>query len=264
MITLAIATLFIGVLTLALGITLSDFKHIRTEQAYRRAPHARRWRKRPAIFLDPSDTQSLANLRKSYRNISSNKASDWRVHIPQHLSINPRELQHAVRQLQNDPLQRYVPLSARIGSFSNLRQLLSTYRTVLSAQSATVRHGLHVMPVDNHPYLEIHSVPTHPLSTLAYELASILMVFTVNIVFIAAFSLALLVQQADLLIGFVSAFLLFAIWSIGRVRYLSFWRKLVLVALLPTAFVYLYCLLVSMPARTATRLGRPLGAIIRT
>ncbi len=264
MMTLAVVAFILGAIVLTVGVTLSDLKRIRADQSYQRAPHARRWRKKPIVLVETTDEGSLRALRKSYRKVSSATDEGWRLHIPEGLVITPQEIPQAVRQLQYDPIQQYIPLSVHHGSAHDLRRLLGTYRSALSAQSASLRHGFGIMPVGNQPYLEISSTAINPLRTLAYELASILLATTAIIVFIAGFGLALLTQQTDLLVGFIAASTLLAIWSIGRLQGLSFWRKLVLVILLPAAFAYLYFLLVSMPARTAARLGRPLSAIIST
>ena len=94
--TILVVIATIAFITSITGVMMHDFYIIRVERAYRRHPHARKWRQRPVVTVVGADDTSA--LRRTYRKLRLSPAAaadGLTLHLPHAAMLPPRSLPQA-------------------------------------------------------------------------------------------------------------------------------------------------------------------------
>ncbi len=259
-----IIPLLIAVAFVCVGIALSDAREVHVRRAVSKHPNARRWRSRPSLEAPDATAQQLRTVRRTYRNVAAhNEAAVLSLHLPPDTVPLDGSLLFAAHATQCSQNFRTMTIPAAVRPESNTAELMRSYKTMLTMQLALARDGLGIAPVGGHPYVAVQTAK-ESWKTAVYEAGALIASVAGTILFVGSVGLALLASQPELLLVLSGGFNAWAIWSIGRYPGLSFAQKLRFAALLPAAYAYLLVRCASLPARSATRLLRPLGAMMNT
>lgn len=271
---LFIAILFVAAtfLFVIIGITINDMRTVRLHNGLRRHPYARKWRNRPTIsVLNPdalTEESRTAINRSSYRKIimdDTNLTGDLLLQAPQSAIIERSAIMHAVQYFNGQPTRKTVELLPLLNTFPNTTiSLFRSHHTILSAPFAAMRAGYGISPVLSvFPRID-HCQIAKPLATITYDISRRVLQSIHITLLVYVFYLAIVISQPALLLAYISCFLLWAIWSIGRYPYLSFMQKIHYFTLLPVSGIYFVYRLATAPFRFAPRHAHPRNAMIGT
>lgn len=270
MITLFIfSILCISILGLfAIGTTLHAIRAIKTQNAFIKQPHARRWRHKPLLTVVATDImqsmEQIRRLRRSYRKLTVNSQADtgtgFLLWLPANTTLAPDDLKYSVRQLNDHPNLRYTPLSPIITAPQNISDFFHAYLVIITFPLAEARSGLRIDLANSFtPFIVNQSVSLRTYRTYIYTTCRWLFGSLALVIFLLSFYLALVMGQPELLTAYLASFCFWCVWAIGRYPHLAITAKLRLIVLLPASLGYFLYRLMTAPVRFLTRRALPIG-----
>jgi hypothetical protein len=256
---LSLATIVLGgwIVLVITSITIADLRQIKLEKAFQRHPNSRKWRIKPlvsVIYNRQPTIESEASIRNgTYRNLTIMKSSGSRIRGLHILRINYSDilektaLRDANVHLQYNESTRFVQIIPRLEFPQTMMQFFVAYHRIALAPFIRVRATFGIRPNDSFwPVLERKNL--QPNQFEKYYAGAKWVVNATNLaLFLYVANIAVILDQPDYLMAYMTAFGMWLAWSITNYPRLVLRQKLAYLLLAPAAFVYFLWRIMAAP-----------------
>jgi len=254
----------IVVLFVIVGMALDDIQDVKTKRAFKKHPHARKWRNRPQVDVVMGDNVSDGLLRSirgnSYKKLriadGTSHSSNLRLTTTDDAQLGHTTVQESVKRLNANTKAQTVSFVPVIKMPVTTTKLFHTYTLLARLPFVSARSGFNIPSQ--------FSVSKHDCEAPQLFIVATMILKWSNIaLFMYGCYAAAVLNQPELILLYACILAFWLTWSILRYPYFSFAQKITLLILSPASFIYFVFLAIASPFSTFTQQANGQNAIIK-